>query len=176
MAVQYQGAYANSPANYVLLPECIWSAGFFGGTWSTEVQTHGPVGRIGDNGLFRLRRRAPARPDRGLDQRGRAGASLKLSNILSSLGSVDTSFTYYGKVGTVEFQTQDSSHQIQVAARTLNGNCSKTFPGLRPADGNTASTARQMIIENLTNNATYRSTCGFFNPTANSVRCRVPAL
>jgi len=100
---------------------------------------------------------------------GGAGCSQKFTNFLSSMGAIDSSFTYYGKVGTVVFQTQDASHRIQVAARTLNGNYAKTFPGLRLAATNIADTTRQMIIQNYTNNATYRSTCGFFNPTANSV-------
>jgi len=53
--------------------------------------------------------------------------------------------------------------------RTLNGNYSKTFPGLQLAGSNTADTSRKMIIQNCTNNATCRLTCGFFNPTSSSV-------
>ena len=85
------------------------------------------------------------------------------------MGAIDTGFTYQGKVGTVEFVTEDGAHHIQVAARTLNGDYSKTFPGLRLGTVNTADTTRQMLIQNFTNNATYRSTCGFFNPTEDSV-------
>ena len=69
----------------------------------------------------------------------------------------------------MEFQTQDGCHQIQVTARTLNGNYSKTFPGLNLVDAETADTSRVMLIQNYTNNSTYRSTCGFFNPTGDAV-------
>ncbi|MDH4273044.1 MAG: hypothetical protein OEW18_13815, partial [Candidatus Aminicenantes bacterium] len=99
-----------------------------------------------------------------------ANRNVKYSSILSSIDALDSeSFTYYGRVGAVEFSTQDASHKIHVVARTLNGNYSKTFPGLNLTDSNTANTARRMILQNFVNNATYRSSCGFFNPTADSV-------
>ena len=44
-----------------------------------------------------------------------------------------------------------------------------TFPGLNLEDAETADTSRAMLIQNYTNNATYRSTCGFYNPTADSI-------
>ena len=94
-----------------------------------------------------------------------AGSKVKYSNILQQIGTIDSGFTYYGRVGTVEFQTQDSSHFIQMTARTLNGNYSKTFPGLNLVDAETADTGRVMLIQNYASNSTYRSTCGFFNPT-----------
>ncbi|MDH4197550.1 MAG: hypothetical protein OEW05_09105, partial [Candidatus Aminicenantes bacterium] len=72
-------------------------------------------------------------------------------------------------VGAVEFVTQDTAHTVQVAARTLNGNYAKTFPGLRPTAGNSPDAMNDLVVQNLTNNATYRSTCGFYNPTADSV-------
>jgi hypothetical protein len=56
-----------------------------------------------------------------------------------------------------------------VTARTLNGNYSKTFPGLNLVDAETADTSRIMLIQNYASNSTYRSTCGFFNPTANAL-------
>jgi len=95
---------------------------------------------------------------------------VKYANILSTIDGLDSqAFTYYGRVGAVEFLTQDASHKIHVVARTLNGNYSKTFPGLNVTDANTANTVRKMILQNFVNNATYRSTCGFFNPMADSV-------
>ena len=69
----------------------------------------------------------------------------------------------------MEFVTQDAVHVLQVTARTLNGNYSKTFPGLKRVEAETADTSRMMLIQNYTNNKTYRSTCGFFNPTAATV-------
>ena len=69
----------------------------------------------------------------------------------------------------MELITQDSSHKVQAVTRVFNGNYSKTYPGLRPTDANTADTSRQLLIQNMTNNSAYRSSCGFYNPTANSV-------
>jgi hypothetical protein len=54
-------------------------------------------------------------------------------------------------------------------ARTYNGNFSKSFQGMNLVDANTASTTRQMVIQNLASNATYRSGIGLFNPTGNPV-------
>jgi hypothetical protein len=90
--------------------------------------------------------------------------------LLETIDNLDSEvFAYYGKVGSVEFMTQDGSHTIQVTARTLNGNYSKTFPGLNLVNAETADTSRMMLIQNYTNNAGYRSTSGFFNPSADSV-------
>ena len=101
---------------------------------------------------------------------GGALSSIKYTNLLQTIDGLDSgAFTYYGTVGAVEFITQDGSHLLQVAARTLNGNYAKTFPALSLHDANTADTSRAMIIPNLTNNGTYRSTCGIFNPTADAV-------
>jgi hypothetical protein len=51
----------------------------------------------------------------------------------------------------------------------MNGNNSKTFPGLSDVDANTATTSRPMMIQNLTNNATYRTSMGCFNPSGSPV-------
>jgi hypothetical protein len=37
------------------------------------------------------------------------------------------------------------------------------------ADAETAAVGRAMLVQNYTNNGSYRSTCGFFNPTADSL-------
>ena len=92
--------------------------------------------------------------------RRRSCASAPLSEPAGRKGSV---------AGAVEFVTQDESHRIYVTSRTLNGNYSKTFSGLNMVNAETADTSRVMLIQNYTNNATYRSTCGFYNPTADSV-------
>jgi hypothetical protein len=90
--------------------------------------------------------------------------------MLSTIDGLDgAAFDYYGRVGAVEFSTQNAAHKIMVTARTLNGNYSKTFPGLNLTDSTTADTSRRMVLQNFVNNATYRSNCGFFNPTADSV-------
>ncbi|MCG2811164.1 MAG: hypothetical protein L6428_06875, partial [Candidatus Aminicenantes bacterium] len=71
--------------------------------------------------------------------------------------------------GAVEFISQDGSHLLQAAARTLNGSYAKTFTALSLHDANTADTSRAMIVANLSNNVTYRSTGGFFNPTGDAL-------
>ena len=169
IALQYQGAYSNSPAEYIILPECIWAPATGGGTWASDVQITDLTGGSVVLAYFSCGGGLRRGPIPIWTNSGGAGRSTKFSNFLSTLGSIDTGFTYYGKVGAVEFVTQDSAHKIQVASRTLNGNYSKTFPGLRLVDSNTADTTREMIIQNYTNGVEYRSTCGFFNPTANSV-------
>jgi hypothetical protein len=169
IAVQYQGTYANSPAEYIILPECIWAPATGGGTWVSEVQVTDLTGGSAVSAYFSYGGGLRQGPIAVWTNSGGAGRSVKFSNFLSYLASIDTVFTYYGKVGAVEFLTQDAAHKIHVAARTLNGNCSKTFPGLRLVDSNTADTTREMIILNYTNNSLYRSTCGFFNPTADPV-------
>jgi hypothetical protein len=95
---------------------------------------------------------------------------MKFSNLLQTIDGLDAgSFTYEGTVGAVEFAAQDGSHLLHVAARTLNGDYSKTFPGLNDTEANTADTTRQLLVPNMTSNATYRSTVGCFNPNAGSV-------
>ena len=159
----------NSPSNYQIIPECIWAVASGGGTWVSEVQVSDITGGSLVSVYFNYgagNRRGPFT----LWTSPGANQSVKYFNILSSIDALDAeAFTYYGRVGAVEFSTQDASHRIQVAARTLNGNYSKTFPGLNLKDANTASITRRMMIQNFSNNATYRSSCGFFNPTANSV-------
>jgi len=169
IGVQYQGAFNNSPSNYQVVPECIWAPASGGGTWLSEVQitdlTGGSVVSVTfDYGGGNRRGPFTLWTSPGADR------NVKYANILSAMDALDTeSFTYFGRVGAVEFSTQDGSHKIQVAARTLNGNYSKTFPGLNLTDANTADTVRRMMLQNFVNNATYRCTCGFFNPTADSV-------
>jgi hypothetical protein len=169
IGVQYQGAYYNSPGGFQVIPECIWAPATGGGTWLSEVQitdvTGGSVVSVSFDfgGGFR---RGPFT----LWTSPGADRNAKFPNILSAIDDLDSeAFTYYGLVGAVEFSTQDAAHKIHVTARTLNGNYSKTFPGLNLTDANTANTARRMILQNFVNNATYRSSCGFFNPTADSV-------
>jgi hypothetical protein len=169
IAVQYQGSYDDSPADYIILPEVIWALATGGGTWVSEVQITDLTGGSAVSAYFSYGGGLRRGPIALWTNSGGAGQSVKLSNLLSTLASIDTAFTYSGRVGAVEFVTQDAAHQIQVAERTLNGNYSKTFPGLRLVNSNTADTTREMIVQNYTNNSLYRSTCGFFNPTANSL-------
>jgi hypothetical protein len=169
IAVQYQGMYANSPAEYIILPSCIWAPATGGGTWVSEVQITDLTGGSVVSACFSYGGGLRRSPIEVWTNPGGAGRSVKFSNFLSALAAIDTGFTYSGRVGAVEFSTQDAAHKIQVASRTLNGNYSKSFPGLRLVDSNIADMTREMIIQNYTNNIIYRSTCGFFNPTADPV-------
>jgi len=168
VAVQNGESHDNGPSSLQIMPETIWAAASGGGTWLSEVQVVDMSGGSEVSVYFDYgagSRRGPFLLWTG----GGAGTKAKYANILEQIEMLDTGFTYFGKVGTVEFQTQDGNHEIQVTARTLNGNYSKTFPGLNVVDAETADTSREMLVLNYTNNGNYRSTCGFFNPTADAV-------
>ncbi|MCG2811165.1 MAG: M6 family metalloprotease domain-containing protein [Candidatus Aminicenantes bacterium] len=168
LAVQNGSGHDNGASNLQILPEAIWAPATGGGTWLSEVQIVDVSGGSTVSVYFDYgggSRRGPFVLWTG----SVAGAKVKYANILQQLGTIDTGFTYYGRVGTLEFQTQDGTHNIQVTARTLNGNYSKTYPGLNLVDAETADISREMLIQNYTNNSSYRSTCGFFNPTADAV-------
>ncbi len=168
VAVQGTTGYDNGPGSLQVLPEVIWAPATGGGTWVSEVQLTDVTGGSqvsvyyntlsGRRGPFLL-----------WNNSGGALSSIKYTNLLQTIDGLDTEvFTYYGTVGSVEFVTQDGSHLLQAAVRELNGNYAKTFSGLNLVDAETADTARVMLVQNLTNNASYRTTVGFFNPTADS--------
>ena len=168
VAVQSMTGHDNGPANRQILPEAIWAAATGGGTWMSEVQLVDMSGGSQVSVYFDYgggNRRGPFLLWTG----GLAWTKVKYANILQQLGILDALFTYYGKVGTVEFVTQDDSHTVQVTARTLNGDYSKTFPGLNAVAAETADSSRVMLIQNYASSSTYRSTCGFFNPTVDAV-------
>jgi len=169
IGLQYLGDSDNAPSNYQVVPECIWASATGGGTWISEVQVTDITGGSNVSVYFDYgggARRGPFT----IWTSGGANHNIRFANILSTVDAADAgAFTYFGRVGAVEFMTQDASHKIQVLARTLNGNYSKTLPGLNLTDSNTANTWRRMMLQNFVNNATYRSSCGFFNPTADSV-------
>jgi Leucine-rich repeat (LRR) protein len=162
--------YANSPSNRQILPEVIWAPATGGGTWVSEVQV---VDMTGGSRVSVYYNASGGRQGPFVlwdNNSGAAGGSIKYGNMLQTIDGLDAgAFTYSGTVGAVEFVTQDASHLLHVAARTVNGDYSKTFPGLNDVAANTADTSRQMVIPNVTTNATYRSSLGCFNPSANSV-------
>ncbi len=169
MAVQGTTGYDNGPGSLQVLPEVIWASATGGGTWVSEVQLTDVTGGSqvsvyyntlsGRRGPFLL-----------WNNTGSALSSIKYTNLLQTIDGLDAgTFTYYGTVGSVEFVTQDGSHLMQAAVRELNGNYAKTFSGLNLVEAETADTARTMLVQNLTNNAGYRATVGFFNPTADSL-------
>ena len=170
LAVAAMADCENSPCSYQILPEAIWAPATGGGTWVTDVQITDMTGGSQVSVTFNYgggNRRGPfvLWTSPGINR------SIKHGNILLTVDGLDSGpFTYFGQVGTLEFSTQDMAHKIQVAARTLNGDYSKTVQALNAyVESNTAGTDSQMHIQNLTNNSTYRSTAGFFNPTSKSV-------
>jgi hypothetical protein len=168
VAVQESTGYINSPQNYQVIPEVIWAPASGGGTWMSEVQITDFSGGSAVSVYFTpygAGRRGPFSLWTGPGEKN----SVKYDNILETVSGLDSGYDYYGKVGSIEFVTQDSAHVINATARTYNGNYSKTFQGLNYLDANTADTTRQMIIQNMPSNDIYRSATGVFNVTGNSV-------
>jgi hypothetical protein len=85
--------------------------------------------------------------------------------MLQTLQALDPGFTYYGKVGALIFQTQDTAHKIHVAARIMEGQNSKIDPGLNVV---APASQKYMYIQDLTNNGSYRSSVLVFNPVASA--------
>ena len=168
IAVQSSAVYDNGPNWFQVLPEVIWAAATGGGTWISEVQIVDVSGGSQVEFYFDYGG-GNSRGPFVLWTGGGAGSKVKYANILQKLGTIDTGFSYYGRVGTLCLYTLNSTDSIQVTARTLNGNYSKTFPGLNRVDAEMADISRAMLIQNFTNNAGYRSTCGFFNPRTDAV-------
>ena len=177
LAVQGTTGYDNGPDSQQILPEVIWASATGGGTWVSEVQLTDVSGgsqvsvyyntATGRRGPFLLWNNSG----------GSALSSSKYTNLLQTIDGLDAgTFTYYGTLGSVEFVTQDGSHLLQAAVRELNGNYAKTFSGLNLVDAETADTARMMLVQNVTNNASYRATVGFFNPTSDSLTVELTLL
>ena len=115
--------YYNSPAQYKVLPEVIWASATGGGTWMSNVQVTDVSGGSQVASIT-----TPLSGRRGPfllwdNTAGAALSSLKYANLLETIDGLDSgTFSYSGTVGAVEFVTQDGSHLLQAAARTLNGN------------------------------------------------------
>jgi hypothetical protein len=170
VAVQESSAFANGPGSNMVLPEVIWASATGGGTWMSSVQVTDVSGGSIVSVYYNTgtERRGPFQLWN--NSGGAALTSAKYDNLLESIDQLDAgAFAYYGTVGSVEFVTQDGSFQLLNAARTLNGNYSKTFPGLKDMPADTVDTSRVMLIQNYTNNAGYRSTCGFYNVSADAL-------
>ena len=161
--------YYNSPSNRLYLTEVNWAAASGGGQWVSEVLLTDVSGGstvqvtyhsgTTSHGPFTLWTNASG-----------ADASVKFSNILSTIDGLDSgTFVYYGTSGALEFATQDDSHLLQAAVRTFNGNYSRTFPALTDSDTNTANAARELLIPNISNNGSYRPSVVLFNPSSDSV-------
>ena len=107
-----------SPKNFQIIPEAIWAPATGGGIWLTEVQIIDLSGGFEVKAYFR----AGSGVNRGLftlyvNNNG-LGRSDLFSNILATLDNLDPdpNFSYYGRVGAIEFVTQDENHRIVVTA------------------------------------------------------------
>jgi hypothetical protein len=154
--------YDTSPSSPQIIPEAIWAQATGGGTWVTELQITNFAATAADISVYFLcagEIRGWFLLHSGLVQHH----SVRFSNILATIDSLDpdAGFSYYGRVGALYLQA--SSMAIQAQAKTLNGNYGKTFPGLSNVAGNTAAQGRPMIIQDLVQNATYRTSVGVFN-------------
>jgi hypothetical protein len=168
-AVQAADGYDNSPDSQQILPEVIWAPAQGNGQWITEVQitdrTGGSIVSIYFNSS-QGDRRGPF----VLWTSGGINKSIKLENLLETINELDPIHDdYFGKVGSMEFFTQDDSHKVHVSSRTFNGNYSKTSQGLNKKQINLADTTQDMMIQNLTSDAIFRSGIGCFNITGDTV-------
>lgn len=161
-------AYDTSPSIWQVVPEAIWAPATGGGVWVTELQitSFGTVPATinvyfdyagGSRGLFTLYS--------GLAQY----TSVRYTSILAELQTLDPSFVYFGRVGALWLQTADSDSRIQVQAKTVNGNFGKTFPGITPLEGTTGSETRNLILQDLAQNVTYRTSVGLYNTTSTAI-------
>jgi hypothetical protein len=156
-------SYDQSPSDWQVLPEATWALASGGGTWVTEVQITSFATTAADINVYFYYNGGYTGPFplyAGLEQYH----SVRYSNILATIDSLDSGDTvYYGKAGAIWFWTTSTSSAIQVQAKTVNGNYGKTFPGLGVVDANTAAQGRDMVIEDVVQDTTYRTNIGVFN-------------
>lgn len=159
--------FDSSPNHDIIIPECIWAAATGGGTWVTEVQVTAYHNGGGDTTV-------QATFYYGTGSRTVTLGSLypfhsfKYSNVLQAMQTLDPGFSYYGRVGAL-WLVASGGKKLYAQARTYNGNYGKTCQGVPWVDGNTANygpdtlTERAFAIQNLTQDATYRTFIGCFN-------------
>jgi len=154
--------YDQTPSNWQIVPECIWSPATGGGTWVTELQVLSFEPSTGLNVHF-------------FNVDGHRGpfplygsfsfySVIKWTNILQSIDALDSgTYNYYGKVGAVWFEALGTSAAIAVQASTYNGNYGKNFPSLSVVEANTAGVGRPMVLLNAMQSAKFRTFIGLFN-------------
>jgi hypothetical protein len=165
-------SYDSSSSNSCIVPECIWAPATGGGTWVTEIQiTVLGAGTVVDAWFYFS---GGWRTVYGIWTSPGTHSCIQFSNILSTLQSRDSGFTYYGKVGTLWLYSSTSGARFHVQARTVNGNYGKTLPGLSAdALGNSAALGRIMMILGLKQNAAYRTFVGVFNSSVSNINITV---
>ena len=159
--------YDSSPNPMQVVPEAIWAPATGGGTWVTEIQITNYAASPADIQVYFSHsggRVGPIILYVGLSQYH----SIRYSNILATIDSLDPGATvYFGKVGGLMFISPNRPFQVQ--AKTVNANFGKTLPGKPPLVENTAAEGRRMIIQDLVQNATYRTSIGAYNAGSISI-------
>ncbi len=155
--------YENSPDNLKVIPEAIWAAASGGGTWQTELQIMGRNTGTEITLWFLYGGANYRQVDLGITLNH--GECYKTSNILQTLGTLDTAYDYYNKIGALFVFSQDNEHRLQVNARTWHSNgYGKSFNGFtREAGQFLDSNMRFGTILNLSNDASTRSNIACFN-------------
>lgn len=162
--------YNYSPHHQIVIPEVIYASATGGGSWVSDVMiTIRNTG--GTNVLVWFEYDGGLRGPFTIITGASAYHSYKIYNILYFLGAwYDTGFNYFNRVGALYLTTNNPDERIWASCRTKTGNYSKTLPGVpRNVDANTAAVGRHMMIHNLSNTSTYRSTVGFWNESGSSL-------
>jgi len=160
-----------SAARAVVIPEAIWAAASGGGTWVTTLQIHSVTANMPVYAQFFYGSGYRSVTITAVGSTY-AHSTLRIDNILQHLGSIDTSFDYSGKVGTLLVYTSPGN-TLWAQAMTVNGNYGKTMPSLVWQNTeNTAAVGRPMAIPGIIQSAAYRTACGFWNSSSVEIRVR----
>jgi hypothetical protein len=164
--------YENSPDAVKLIPEAIWAASTGGGFWQTDVQITARTNGTEIHGAFFYGGGNARVVSYGvtLDQ----WQIFKANNILFFMGTIDTLYDYYNKVGTLILYAQDSAHNFQVNAHTRHSSgYGKSFNGINNVMGQSLNSALQYgAIMNLSNDSDRRSSMACFNYSNNNITVR----
>ena len=158
-----------SPNGWVVIPEAVWAAATGGGTWVTALQitavnTGSPV-----NIQFFYQNTNSFRSVYTLFTSSGSRQTVRYSNILATMGSLDTEFDYYGRAGTLLIFA-GTDYPLWAQALTTNGNYGKSFPSFAWTSSNaSADVSRYMVIPGLTNSSTWRTSTGFWNSTSGTM-------
>lgn len=158
------------PAQSAVIPEVIWAPATGGGTWVTALQIQTNHVNVPIHAQFHY---GTTFREVTLGTLTTANECMRFSNVLQTMGTIDTAFDYYGKVGALFIYT-DAGLDLCAQAMTTNGNYGKTMPGYVGSGNieNTATVDRRMLILGTMYTSTFRTFAGFWNctPTAMTVR------
>jgi len=157
-------------AQWVVIPEALWAAASGGGTWVTQLQIHANNADMPIHVQFFYQNSNSFRTVT-LTSTGYASThhTYRYSNILQSMGAIDTAFDYYGKVGTLLVFTS-TGNTLWAQATTVNGSYGKTMPSwVWENTENTAAVGRYMAIPGTQYTASMRTGCGFWNSSSAAI-------